>query len=431
MYSQDSGKTATATYRIPAPGGIVEEADNGLYTINVQGGQVTDANAFPIRKMPARVLAFVQHHEGAREQRVAVRVQALLGAKQTLESEREAMVAMLNALRGRPWAEPIGKVVLPEPIVEHEVEYESVLVAFEDRTYSREAVATAVTLAARRRRGVARQLAVPGQGRRLERRGRGPCRRDRADRGAHLRTETAGGDQDQPLEVVPAEVHVEVLAQLLREVGRGPDARTVIAVFGGGPAVEQLLALEQARDDLDRFAQPGDPGAGGVQFDPGRGVLRLVPPGTDAHVQPALRQQVEGGDHLGEEGGITEVVAQGHRSHPYRPGGRRERGHGRPALEGSLKVSGPAVLAPVQEQVIGDPHRVESGSLGSLCYGTYGLPGNGLAGETRVVMRKSQTETHASAPERRPVSVAVERDQLRQRAVADHHARRVSARIAR
>jgi APA family basic amino acid/polyamine antiporter len=46
------------------------------------------------------------------------------------------------------------KAVQPIPIVEHEVEYESVLVAFEDGHYSREAVATAVKLASRRRRGV-------------------------------------------------------------------------------------------------------------------------------------------------------------------------------------------------------------------------------------------------------------------------------------
>ncbi len=46
------------------------------------------------------------------------------------------------------------KVVLPEPIVEHEVEYESILVAFEDEEYSREVMATAVKLAAKRRRGI-------------------------------------------------------------------------------------------------------------------------------------------------------------------------------------------------------------------------------------------------------------------------------------
>ena len=46
------------------------------------------------------------------------------------------------------------KVVLPKPAVEHEVEYESVLVAFEDGHYSSEAVSTAAQLAARRRRGI-------------------------------------------------------------------------------------------------------------------------------------------------------------------------------------------------------------------------------------------------------------------------------------
>ena len=47
-----------------------------------------------------------------------------------------------------------AKVVVPKPIVEHEVEYDSVLVAFEDGQYAREAVATAAKLAARRRRGI-------------------------------------------------------------------------------------------------------------------------------------------------------------------------------------------------------------------------------------------------------------------------------------
>jgi APA family basic amino acid/polyamine antiporter len=46
------------------------------------------------------------------------------------------------------------KVVMPRPIVEREVEYESVLVAIEDDEYSPEAVSTAVKLAARRRRGI-------------------------------------------------------------------------------------------------------------------------------------------------------------------------------------------------------------------------------------------------------------------------------------
>jgi APA family basic amino acid/polyamine antiporter len=46
------------------------------------------------------------------------------------------------------------KIVDPKPIVEHEVEYQSVLVAFEDGQYSAQAMATAVKLAARRRQGI-------------------------------------------------------------------------------------------------------------------------------------------------------------------------------------------------------------------------------------------------------------------------------------
>jgi APA family basic amino acid/polyamine antiporter len=46
------------------------------------------------------------------------------------------------------------KIVTPKPAVEHEVEYESILVAFEDGNFSSEAVSTAVRLAARRRRGI-------------------------------------------------------------------------------------------------------------------------------------------------------------------------------------------------------------------------------------------------------------------------------------
>jgi basic amino acid/polyamine antiporter, APA family len=55
------------------------------------------------------------------------------------------------------------KVLMPEPLGVEEVEYKSVLVAFEDDPFSEQAVATAARLAARRRRGlhVLSLLAVP------------------------------------------------------------------------------------------------------------------------------------------------------------------------------------------------------------------------------------------------------------------------------
>jgi APA family basic amino acid/polyamine antiporter len=46
------------------------------------------------------------------------------------------------------------KVAVPKPVVDHEAEYKSVLVAFDGREYSPSAMATAIKLAARRRRGI-------------------------------------------------------------------------------------------------------------------------------------------------------------------------------------------------------------------------------------------------------------------------------------
>jgi basic amino acid/polyamine antiporter, APA family len=46
------------------------------------------------------------------------------------------------------------KVAIPKPVVEHEAEYESILVALEAKHYSPGAMATAIKVAARRRRGI-------------------------------------------------------------------------------------------------------------------------------------------------------------------------------------------------------------------------------------------------------------------------------------
>src|SRR5213079_182025 len=46
------------------------------------------------------------------------------------------------------------KVAIPQPVVDREAEYDSVLVAFDVSHYEPDAVATAVKLAARRRRGI-------------------------------------------------------------------------------------------------------------------------------------------------------------------------------------------------------------------------------------------------------------------------------------
>jgi cobalt-zinc-cadmium efflux system outer membrane protein len=59
------------------------------------------------------------HHDFLRSE---AELAAMAAERAALESEREAMVAMLNALRGRPLEEPIGKVVLPARVALPEVE---------------------------------------------------------------------------------------------------------------------------------------------------------------------------------------------------------------------------------------------------------------------------------------------------------------------
>jgi APA family basic amino acid/polyamine antiporter len=53
------------------------------------------------------------------------------------------------------------KIVVPKAVVEHEVEYDSILVAFDEGQYSPQAVATAAKLAARRRRGIHVLVTIP------------------------------------------------------------------------------------------------------------------------------------------------------------------------------------------------------------------------------------------------------------------------------
>jgi basic amino acid/polyamine antiporter, APA family len=53
------------------------------------------------------------------------------------------------------------KVALPAPVTEHEAEYQSVLVAFDVKQYSEGALATAVKVAARRRRGIHVLVTIP------------------------------------------------------------------------------------------------------------------------------------------------------------------------------------------------------------------------------------------------------------------------------
>lgn len=64
-----------------------------------------------------------------------------------------AVYAVYRRRQGLDWT-TTTRVAVPKPVVDHEAEYEAVLVAFEERDYVPEVLATAIRLAARRSRGV-------------------------------------------------------------------------------------------------------------------------------------------------------------------------------------------------------------------------------------------------------------------------------------
>ena len=53
------------------------------------------------------------------------------------------------------------KVAIPAPVVDHEAEYESILVALDGKVYPEGAMATAIKVAARRRRGIHVLVTIP------------------------------------------------------------------------------------------------------------------------------------------------------------------------------------------------------------------------------------------------------------------------------
>ena len=165
------------------------------------------------------------------------------------------------------------KVVLPQPVVDHEVEYESILVVVEDDDYHPEDVATAIKLAAARRRGihVLVTLTVPANvpidaelaGEEAEAR-----RTIRAARALGGRRVTGHWEKVRRGEAgrrIVAEAR-DIRAKAI--VMSPPERRTGRSVFG--PTLEYVLAERPCRVIIE--SPPGDPPAGNGLADGGQRV---------------------------------------------------------------------------------------------------------------------------------------------------------------
>ena len=128
-------------------------------------------------------------------------------------------------------------IVQPQPVVEREAEYESVLVAFDVGHYAPDAVATAAKLAARRRRGHprARAITVPqlrADRRRAARAGAAPRRRSSSRRSC-----IGGRRVSGHFEKVRAGQAGRLIVEEAREMRAGRDRHAAAARARGGSAV--------------------------------------------------------------------------------------------------------------------------------------------------------------------------------------------------
>jgi APA family basic amino acid/polyamine antiporter len=173
-----------------------------------------------------------------------------------------------------------AKVVTPKPVVEHEVEYESVLVVVEDHAYHPEDVATAIKLAAARRRGihVLVTLTVPANvpiDAELAEEEAEARRTIRAARALGGRRVTGHWEKVRRGEA-GRRIVAEALEIRARAIVMSPPARrTGRSVFG--PTLEYVLAERPCRVIIE--SPPGaPPGNGGVNGGPRAG-SRTAPAG--------------------------------------------------------------------------------------------------------------------------------------------------------
>ena len=97
------------------------------------------------------------------------------------------------------------------------------------------------------------------------------------------------------------------------------DTNASAAFIGRTPGV--LAGLEIAR----MVCEAVDPNSRPVKADASSRVLGLIPAGADPHDESTLTDEVEAGQLLGEDGGVTQIVVEHEGAEPYAFGGHRDR----------------------------------------------------------------------------------------------------------
>jgi hypothetical protein len=117
---------------------------------------------------------------------------------------------------------------------------------------------------------------------------------------------------------------------------------------------------EHPVDDGQRLGQALGSLAQRPEGDAGLLVLEGVRAAADPDVEATVRDHVGGGDHLGQQRRVAEVVVEDEVAHPQRRGPGEQRRRQRPSLQGR------AVGDHGRVEVVVDPERTQPEALGSF-----------------------------------------------------------------
>src|SRR5437763_4528904 len=176
--------------------------------------------------------------------------------------------------------------------------------------------------------------------------------------------------------------------RLLHRLGLAPGVGDpVVAAVEGG-----RFPTEQVDDDLAALLEPVTAFARRAELDAVGAGLLLVPPGAEADLEPAARNDVERRGHVGEHGRLAVVDARDQYAEPQPSRRLREGGERRPSLEaGARRVSEDRV------EVVERPARLEQvDGIGFAPDGEHVGPG-------RVLRSGLESEAHAHDPAKPPV----------------------------
>jgi hypothetical protein len=116
---------------------------------------------------------------------------------------------------------------------------------------------------------------------------------------------------------------------------------------------------------------------------------------AEPHVESAARDAIQRGQRLRQHRSGAQRLTDDERAEPWARDRARQGGQRGQRLEDTLALLGSAVLGDVEEEVVGEPQRVEAERFGPLRVMQERLPPQRrFAGHRVVVLGQRQADTH-------------------------------------